>query len=649
VSLVRSVLDRDGLLSEVAPSYEHRPEQIQMAEAVADKLTGGGVLLVEAGTGTGKTLAYLTAAVQAEVRVVISTGTRNLQDQILSHDIPLLERALGREISAVCLKGLGNYLCRRKLDLLERSSPLMDEAAARLLARISSWARESETGDRAELADLPEDLPLWSELSSSSESRLGPKCPFNDTCFVTKARRAAQDAQMVIVNHFLFFADLALRDASAGILPSYDAVIFDEAHGLEAVATRFFGYRVSSRRLSQLVHDTRKALSTLPAAGRRTREREAELLEGIETVTWAFFDTLADEPSRDGVVSARQPLRPGDLDGPSEEAYWKLDNALETLEAYLSGLPTTDESIATCTQRAELIRCDLAEILGTQRSASVYWKELGPRSKAIGASPVEVAVLLRERIFYEVESVVLTSATLTSDGSFDYIKEQLGIDFETSEQILPSPFDFERQVALFVPRDAPDPRREGYLEAVATLIEDTATLVQGGTLALFTSVRDMNRVAELIRPWIERTVRVQGERPRSALLDELRAGDEPILLLATASFWQGVDVPGAALEAVVIARLPFASPADPLVAARLRQLEEQGRSAFMDYQVPQACLTLKQGFGRLIRRRGDRGVVAILDARLRTMGYGGVFLRSLPACTRVGSLEELKRWWEEKG
>lgn len=654
VSFIDDVLGPEGRLARVAPDYEHRPEQIRMAEAVSRTLAGGGVLLVEAGTGTGKSLAYLAAAVEADLAVVVSTGTRNLQDQLLSQDIPLLERALEREISAVPLKGLGNYLCRRKLDLLSRAAPTLEPHKAELLARISAWAATSETGDRAELDDLPEDLPLWAEVSSSSDSRLGPRCPFYEDCFVTRARRAAQDARIVVVNHYLFFADLALRDAATGILPPYQAVIFDEAHQLDAVATEFFGYRVSSRRLSQLVRDSRRAIAGAGGQARdhqdRCRQdrdgepRDDAVLDRLTRAAEAFFEALARGTAPDKAGS-RQPLGPEELSGRTEEAYHRLDSALEELAAHLHRLPRRDESVGACASRAEQARSDLGEVLGPQRAASVYWKEIGPRTRAIGASPVDVAEVVRERVFYEVESVALTSATLTSDGSFAYVEERLGIDFEPEELILPSPFDFREQVALFIPRGAPDPRWEGSADDLAQLIDETASLVDGGTLALFTSFRDMHRVAELIRPWTSRAVRVQGERPRRALLEELRTSPEPILLLATASFWQGVDVPGRALEAVVIARLPFASPADPVVAARLRQLEEQGRSPFLEYQLPQACLTLKQGFGRLIRRRGDRGVVAVLDARIRSMSYGEVFLRSLPPCTLVESLEELERWW----
>ena len=710
VLAIVSVLGPDGLLSKVQATYEHRPEQVRMAEAVHEAIEGGGLLLVEAGTGTGKTLAYLTAVIASGARAVISTGTKNLQDQILEHDIPLLRRALGLcgggvdvpggnpflkkvvspgppstktfrnfsatpqvrhfqknheepfeegvrgrsfssekclpcellrgDFSAVCLKGLGNYLCLRRLDLLARTSPLLGGDEAALLARIVRWAGETATGDRAELDDLPEDLPLWTQVCSGPDTRVGPKCPRFADCFVTRARRAAQDAQVVVVNHHLFFADLALRDEAAGILPPYDVVIFDEAHQIDAVATEFFGYRVSSRQIAHLLRDSRQAVAVLSDRPESSLERVERAIVEVEVAAMAFFSSLGEIGGSQG---GRIPLRPEDTTTWSEAAVLRLDSALEGLSAFLKGLPGADEAPAACARRAETARNDLAEIVGRPRHDSVYWKEVTARTTTVGASPIDISDVMRERVFARVGTAVLTSATLTSDGDFAYVRERLGIDGDATELVLPSPFDFERQTALFIPIDAPDPRREGYLEGLARLLAATSDVVDGGTLALFTSTRDMLEVAELVRPLVMKRLRVQGERPRQSLLDELRRG--PVVLLATGSFWQGVDAPGEALEAVVIARLPFASPGDPLVEARLRQLEESGRSPFKDYQVPQACLTLKQGFGRLIRQRGDRGVVAILDARVRTMGYGKVFLRSLPRCTRVETIDELREWW----
>jgi len=645
VSLAATVLGDGGLLSRVMPDgFEHRPEQLRMAEAATRALGGGGVLLVEAGTGTGKTLAYLTAAIAAERRVVVSTGTRNLQDQILGSDIPLLERALGRALHAVCLKGLGNYLCHRKLDALARSAPLLGATEAELLERILEWATETETGDRAELEDLPEDVPLWRDVCADAETRLGPRCPFHEVCFVTRARRAAEEARIIVVNHHLFFADLALRESAARVLPDYDCVVFDEAHQIDAVATEFFGYRVGARRIDRLAGETRRAVLALEKeSGKVDAMRTEPLLDHVTLHSRAFFSSVACGDPSEG----RSELRPEDLSGEAEASYWRLDTSLEALAAHLEGLPSPDESVAACCRRAQLIRADLSEILGRDRRSAVYWKEPSRTGGSVGASPVDVSDLIRDRVFYSVESVVLTSATLTAAGSFAYVRERLGIDFDAAELVLPPPFDFRRQAALWLPRDAPDPRDEGFSDALARLVLEGCQLVRGGVLALFTSYKVMHEVAAVVRETVDRPVRVQGERPRHTLLAELRGGAEPILLLATASFWEGVDVPGEALEHVIITRLPFASPGDPVVAARLRLLEDEGRSPFREYQLPQAALALKQGFGRLIRSRRDRGVVTIADRRIQTMRYGEVFLRSLPRCTVVETEEQAKTWWAE--
>jgi ATP-dependent DNA helicase DinG len=647
---VERVFADDGPLTRAVPEFEPRPGQRDMAAAVARVFGRGGILLAEAGTGTGKTLAYLTAVADAGVRTVVSTGTRNLQDQLLGQDVPLLERALGRSLSAVSLKGLGNYLCRRRLDLLRREGPLLDRREGAILDRILRWAEVTRTGDRAELSDLPESVPLWGEVCASYETRLGLRCPEHDACFVTRARRAAQDARIVIVNHHLFFADLALRSSAAALLPAYDAVVFDEAHQLDEIATAFFGVRVGSRQIETIARDCRRALAACTDLAEGLRAGAAPLIDELAAMGQAFFATLAVPAGPGAEARGRVQLRPEDLAGPPERSYFRLDGALEALAAHLGGLPTRDEAVVGCGRRAEALRADLGEILGQQRPASVHWIERGARDRAVGASPIDVSEVFREMIVYPVETVVLTSATLTVDGSFAYVRERLGLgpDVDAQELVLDSPFDFERQVALFLPRDAPDPRNPGALERLADLLIGTISVVEGGSLVLFTSLRDMERVAALVRAGLDRPVRVQGERPRQALLDELRAADarEPTVLLATASFWEGVDVPGDALQLVAIARLPFSVPSDPVVAARLRRLEEDGRNPFVEYQIPQASLSLKQGFGRLIRSRRDRGVVALLDKRLQTMGYGKIFLRTLPSCTVIDHLDELRRWWE---
>lgn len=432
-----------------------------------------------------------------------------------------------------------------------------------------------------------------------------------------------------------------LRGGPATILPDYEVVLFDEAHQLDVVATTFFGRRVSTRSFDELLRDARHALQLADDLPEGAGEKASPLLSRVEAESNGFFFAIGAV----GAASGRSELRQEDLAGDSEDAWYRLDAALEALGLHLSSLPTISEEVLACGRRAESIRQDLGEILSWSHSGSVSWKEVSPQLVAIGYSPVDVSVTLQELLFSSVGAVVLTSATLTVDGSFAFLRERLGV--EADELILPSPFDYPRQAALYLPRRAPDPRRDDAVERAVDLVVETVGVVGGGALALFTSYRDMRTAAAALRERFDGVIRIQGERSRRALLDELRAvGErERLILLATASFWEGVDVPGDALRVVAIARLPFASPGDPVVAARLRQLEGDGRSAFLEYQVPQACLALKQGFGRLIRTARDRGVVVLLDGRVRSMSYGETFLRTLPTCTVVETPGELEAWW----
>jgi len=603
------------------------------------------VLLAEAGTGTGKTQAYLTAAIASDRRVVISTGTRTLQDQIVNNDIPTLEASLGTSLDAVCLKGLSNYVCRRRL---EEATSLMvldldDTDRVEALEMIRRWAETSETGDRAELADLAEDHPLWQELCSDVDGRLGPRCRHYEECFVTRARKAAEEARLVIVNHHLLLADLSLKAEAKGVLPSYDALILDEAHLVDSIATELFGVRVSRTRIERISHDSRQALDRDRPGGEGDPEA---LIVTVRHDSRMLFGLVASALESG---ESRATLAPGDVTDEIEAAYWRLDSSLEVLATRLDSRPASDEASRICFGRVEGLRADLSDILGTQVSSKVYWKQRTPTSACLGMSPVDVSALIRERVFYEVESVVLTSATLTAAGSFSYLRERLGIDFDAAELSVPSPFDFRRHAGLYLPDNAPDPRQEGFVDEVVDILEETIPTVAGGALVLFTSYRDLHAAAAKLRGRLDRPIRVQGERPRHLLLEEMREAPrgQGLVLLATSSFWQGVDVPGEALELVVIAKLPFASPSDPIVSARVRLLTEQGRNAFEEYQVPQAALALKQGFGRLIRSRTDRGIVAILDRRVTKMRYGKAFLDSLPRCTTFHDAEELRSWWSQ--
>jgi len=622
-----TILGEGGLLSRTLPGFAPRPAQLAMAEHCTEVLAHGGVSLIEAGTGTGKTFAYLVPAFLANRRVVISTGTRTLQDQLVQKDVPLLERAIGQSLSIAVLKGLPNYLCRRRLEEARyAASAVADPLLARALPRIAEWAAESASGDHADLTGLPEDHPAWEAVRSSSDTRIGARCAFYERCFVTRARERAMAAKIVVVNHHLYFADLALRaearrsGAEVGILPAHDAVIFDEAHQIEDVLTQFFGVHLTLGRLEALARDGERALLHAGVG-----HDAARLADSVRARSGDVFDRL---PRGDeGRTPLEALLAPG---AGLHERLLDLDAALEAFAEHVRGHEREAETLAQLARRADRVR-DEVGVLIDPRTSLVGWAEGRGGRAAIGASPVDVARVFREEVLAPTRTVILTSATLGTGGSFAYLRGRLGIEGEIDEAVFPSPFDWERVARLYLP-PMPDPREATFLERA---IEETGALVRaahGGAFVLATSLRNMNALHRaLAGPLAAEGIAAlkQGEAPKGELLERFRKSGSAVLF-ATQSFWEGVDVPGRALRLVVIDRLPFDVPSDPLIAARSRKLEEEGRAPFMEYLVPAAALALKQGFGRLVRTTEDRGVVAVLDGRLLTKGYGKVFLRTLP-------------------
>jgi ATP-dependent DNA helicase DinG len=610
---------------------EARDGQGRMARLVAETLEHEGVLLVEAGTGTGKTLAYLLPALRSGRRVVVSTGTRHLQDQIVDRELPRIE-GFGLPVRAAVLKGLGNYLCRRRY-LSTLASPEAD-AHPRALPLLQAFAEETETGDQVELP-LAEDHPLWLAVRSGSDTRIGPRCKHYETCFVTQARRRASEAALVVVNHHLYFADLALKSGGApGILPEHDAVIFDEAHQLEDVATAFFGARVSEVALHRLVADGDRALG---AARRRDADADRHLRAALLAVD-GLFDALPPPPG-----GRRAPL---EAVGETVEArYHDLDAELEVLERRFVREADADDGVAQVARRVARVRAELASILDAPPHAQVVWVE-GKDRLALGRSPVDIADRFRDEVLHRVPSVVLTSATLTTDGKFDFIERRLGVDFEVSKIRLPTPFDVERRAALYLP-SLPDPREPTFEAAAFEELARLVALTDGGAFVLTTSNARMRAFATLGRRRFPHRVLLQGELPKATLLARFREVGDAVLF-ATQGFWEGVDVPGDALRLVILDRLPFDVPTDPLVKARCARLEAEGESAFARYLLPSAALALKQGFGRLLRTSTDRGIVALLDARVRTRGYGKVFLRSLPPARRCEVFEEVAAFWQDQ-
>ena len=619
------LLGPSGPLSRAVAGYEHRPGQIRMARAVQEVLSHDGTLLIEAGTGTGKTWAYLIPAALSGRRVLVSTGTRALQDQIMERDLPALQHHLQLDIRAACVKGLGNYICRRRYDEFLTGGDAGKPRFSKALPIVRNWVEGTQVGDRAELAPIAEDDPIWAKIVSGSDTRIGARCDYYDDCFVTGVRRRAEDAQVVVVNHHLFFADLALRDTGyASVLPDYDAVIFDEAHQIEDTATLFFGSRLSIAMVERLVRDARRVL-----VGEREPGHGERLLDGILERTSGFFASLP------GEGAAREPLTTEET---PEAELFALDNALAELSASCRNTRPVRESVLQLARRSDKLRDALGSL---EAAGQVSWVQGDGRARAVGSSPIDVAPLLRERLHERVPCLVFTSATLTTCGDYKFLKQRLGIDREVSEEVVQSPFRYEEQAILYAPSHLPDPRASDYREAAVHEIRELVRMTDGGAFVLCTSLRMMRFFAKEVGPALEQEWFMQGDAPKQTLLDRFR-DQQNAVLFATASFWEGVDVPGAALRLVIIDKLPFEVPSDPVVAARCQRIDELGESSFMRYLVPAAALSLKQGFGRLIRTRRDRGVVAILDSRIRRRGYGKVFLKSLPPARACETLDEVR-------
>jgi ATP-dependent DNA helicase DinG len=636
-----------GGLERAIPYYEDRAEQRTMSAAVARALDEARPLIVEAGTGTGKTLAYLVPALQSGKRVVVSTGTRALQDQIARHDIPLLRTILARPFAAVVLKGVNNYVCRRRL------GEAMSRGASESLSALADWSEHSETGDRAEVEWLAESAPLWADVTTTPDARIGPRCPYFERCFVTQARRLAEKAELILVNHHLYFADRALRAAHPGakVLPEHDAVIFDEAHQLEDVATEHFGARVSTHKLAQLVRDAHLALARMPLWTGRAAD---DTIAAVERAGISLFALI--RGALLGENETRVHLPPGLFEQPDRQTAWfKLDNALEELaraaEAESEPPPDGEDSddagarasLNGLARRAREMRDDLATIAEQRQRSHVYWGEVRPTGTLLTASPIDVGELVRRHIITAGPTPIFTSATLAAAGDFSYQRARLGLD-EAEELLVPSPFDYGKQALLYVPRDLPPPADDSFSATAAARTLELLEITNGRAFLLFTSHRALRdaatRLAGVPYPRL-----VQGDAPRATLIDRFRATPGAILL-GTSSFWEGIDVPGDALSLVVIDKLPFSPHTDPLIAARMQACAEAHLDPFQTIQLPAAAIALKQGFGRLIRRRDDRGIVAILDSRIVTKTYGRTFIETLPGgLPRTSTLEQVRRWW----
>jgi ATP-dependent DNA helicase DinG len=652
-----------GSLAASLAGFEPREGQRAMAAAVAATLAEGGVLLVEAGTGTGKTLAYLVPAILRGERVLVSTGTKNLQEQIYFKDLPVLEQALGVPFKATCMKGRANYLCLHRFEALRDdagvsgvATPLPGFASAydtrMFLTVIDAWAARTETGDRAEIADLPEDLPLWTEVAASAENCLGGECPRYQECFVTRMRQRAAESDVVIVNHHLLFADAALRRHAYGeVIPDCQHAVLDEAHQLEDVATQYFGVSVSTWALDDLAGDIERWAARVLAQPQR-----GAVLDGLEHLrrhARRLFAALeASRTRRDDRVR----LTSDTLDAVGEmgaDVVGTLDGLEGTLllvhqQPGSGGEPMVQgpqaEELQALARRAKQLRGDLRFLLRASDADYVYFLEVRGRGVFLRAAPIDVSQMVRESVLDRRTSTVLTSATLSVAGSFEYVRSRLGIA-GARELRLPSEFDYARQAILYLPRRMPHPKLPAFGEAAAREIVAILERTRGRAFVLFTSYAMLRLVQPIVEDGLEYPILVQGTAPRSLLLTRFRETPHAVLL-ATSSFWQGVDVMGEALSCVIVDKLPFASPGDPVTAARLEAIVARGGDPFAEYQVPLAILSLQQGLGRLLRHRLDRGILAVLDPRLRTMGYGRRFLESLPAAPITADPADIARFFE---
>jgi ATP-dependent DNA helicase DinG len=649
---VKTFFAADGPLSQHLTQYESRPDQLLMARKIASFLATpergpagipdySDVLVVEAETGIGKSLAYLVPAIHSEMRVVVSTATINLQDQLIEKEIPLLEKILGREVSAVCVKGRQNYLCLQRW-YQHRFSPQMSLVGDEECDKIESWLEETEFGDRAELDWLPDKSPLWPKISAHSYQCLGGDCPEWSSCLVNKLRKRAASARLLVVNHHLYFSDLALRQRGFGeILPRHEAVIFDEAHHLEAVATSFFGTSFSQYQVYDLIGDIgQQAESDLELdEGDRIVGTAAGVRRRVEGFVSLF-------PPQRGRFSLVEFVRTNNNWAPEIRL---VAEGIKRLAADLEKLSRRHENWQVLADRALELHQNLLFVglldLDMRSSTHVYWYEKRERTVSLSATPVKVSEDLRESLYATVPKIILTSATLTTGGSFDYIKQRLGLNDDIEALQLKSPFDYGSRTVLYIPGSGfPEPSSPGYDEALCEQVEGLLKITRGRALVLFTSFRGMDLVAEYLTRKLNYPVLVQGTASRARLLERFRSQTDSVLL-AVASFWEGVDIVGESLSGVIIDKLPFEVPTDPVVQARIQAIREDGGNPFFDFQIPRAVLSLRQGVGRLMRSAGDGGLISVLDARLFSKRYGSVFLNSLPPSPVVRDMVEIKNFF----
>ena len=641
----QSLFEPDGPLSTLIEAYEQRSGQLEMASAVAQNLAGGK-LVVEAETGIGKTLAYLIPAVLSRQKVVISTNTLNLQEQILSDEIPFIQQNIDPELSALCVKGRQNYLCRYRWEQFALHPQLEMFASGKTQKKIERWLESTTTGDRAELPWLEDDSALWREISATASQCLGSKCPNDKACFITELRKKAAASRLLIVNHHLFFSDLALRrDGHGEVLPRYESVIFDEAHHLENVATNFFGYSFSHFQLLELVKDIRLSAVMLSEDKKEQVFQAADALHIRSELFSAMFPDQIGKFPLHGFIDEHPDW---------EEQIQALSDRLSGLTSVLLNMVIEGDVWQGLANRCEDLQTRLIAIAGLleipHEEKYIRWYERREKTVVLTASPIDIAAELNTILYPEVRSAIFTSGTLTVGGDFSYFLKRLGLDRDTETLSLASPFDYKNRTMLYIPAHTPQnpfpqPDQKEFSIKIQHIINQILLASSGRALVLFTSFSSMRKTYPFLVENLPYPVFIQGQAPRNKLLKSFQQQTDSVLL-AVASFWEGINVPGESLSCVIIDKLPFEVPSDPVIMARVNKIREEGGNPFMDFQLPRAILALRQGVGRLMRTSTDKGLLAILDIRLFTKRYGRLFLRSLPPSPLTRELKDVESFFE---
>ena len=629
---IKGLLGEDGPLAQVIPGFQVRQQQQDMLATVADALKNHSATVIEAGTGVGKTFAYLVPALASGGRVIVSTGTKTLQDQLFSKDLPIVKKALKTDTKTALLKGRANYLCTYRLRRAQSEGRFDDRRSLSYLQRIADWEVMTFAGDIAELNSVPRDSEIWQHVTSTADNCLGSDCEDYETCFVVKARREAQEADVVVVNHHLFFADLALKEEGFGeLLPSANAVILDEAHQLPEIASTFFSETLSSRQLLELSRDIlAEALShasDMPDLRDKLREFDKCIMD---------LRLAMDKPG------LREPWYKIKSKPAIEKEINHLGELMEDLLAQLTVAADRSKGLESCLERMQLQQQRLTN-LNDPRAETVQWYETYTHSFSLVSTPLDIADTFKKHLESFPCAWIMTSATLAVGQSFDHFTRRIGME-APKELLLDSPFDYWHNALLYAPPDMPEPQQADFVPSVVDAAIPVIEACEGRTFMLFTSYRALNEAAALLKNAIDYPILVQGDSSQADMIKQFKKLGNAVLM-GTNSFWEGVDVRGEALSCVIIDKLPFASPGDPVLEARIKSIREGGGNPFFEYQLPQAVIALKQGVGRLIRDDNDTGVLMICDPRLRSKAYGITFLESLPRVPRTSKIDVVKRFF----